>query len=290
MKIKQKKYTLVTIIGLLTILLIGCSSSESSSSEEEEAVEIELVYVEWDTEIASTNVVAYVLENEGFKVKATGLDNAIMWEAVANNKADAMVAGWLPTSHKPQYEKNKDKLVELGVNLEGGDSGLVVPTYMDVDSIEDLKDEANREITGIEPGAGMMALSEQALKEYSNLEGWKLKASSSGAMNISLKQAIERKEEIVITGWTPHWIFNKYDLKILEDPKEIYGAEEQIYSFASQQLEEKSPKAFKILDQFYWTPEDMEEVMVDISEGTSPEDAAKKWVDANPDKVAEWTK
>lgn len=279
------------VVGILAAILLtaGCSSSEGSTEKEKNPT-IELAYVEWDTEIASTHVIGQVLKDEGLKVKLTGLDNSIMWEAVANNKADGMVAGWLPTSHKSQYEKNKDDLVDLGVNLEGGHSGLAVPAYMKVDSIEDLSDEASKKITGIEPGAGIMTLTQNVIDTYPNLAGWKLKSSSSGAMNVALSQAIKKKEEIVITGWSPHWLFQKYDLKYLDDPEGIYGEEEQIYTFVSKKLKTKSEKAYNILDNFYWETADMEAVMVDIADGSSPEDAAKKWIADNPDKVVEWTK
>ncbi|MBQ0139549.1 MAG: glycine betaine ABC transporter substrate-binding protein [Kurthia sp.] len=289
--IKLTRKNTLKMMGALvgTLLLTACGSSGETSDSKEQK-NIELAYVEWDTEIASTHVIGQVLKDEGYKVKLTGLDNSIMWEAVANDKADGMVAGWLPTSHKSQYEKNKEDLVDLGVNLEGGHSGLVVPKYMKADSIEDLSDEANKKITGIEPGAGIMTLTQNAIDTYENLGDWKLKSSSSGAMTVALSQAIKKKEDIVITGWSPHWIFIKYDLKYLKDPKKIYGSEEQIHTFVSKKLKDKSQGAYDILDKFAWSTEDMESVMLDISEGTSPEDAAKKWVDANKNKVAEWTK
>lgn len=283
-----KKLTGLTFALTMTAVLAGCGSSGDDKAKEDK--NIELAYVEWDTEVASTHVVAQVLENEGFKVKTTGLDNAVMWEAVANNKADAMVAGWLPNTHKSQLEKYQDKLVDLGVNLEGAKLGLVVPAYTKADSIEDLKDQASKSITGIEPGAGIMSAADTALKDYDNLKDWKIKSSSSGAMTVALGQAIKKKEDIVITGWSPHWMFQKYDLKYLEDPKKAFGDEEVIHSFASKELKKKSPEAYKIIDNFHWESADIESVMLDIADGTSPEDAAKKWVDDNKDKVEEWTK
>lgn len=276
-------------LGLgLTTIVAGCGSTDKDSSKDDK--KIELAYVEWDTEVASTNVIAKVLEDKGFTVKTTALDNAVMWEAVANNKADAMVAGWLPNTHASQYEKYKDKLVDLGVNLKGAKVGLVVPDYMDVDSIADLSDEAKKTITGIEPGAGIMSATEKALKDYSNLSDWKLKSSSSGAMTVALGQAIKKKEEIVITGWSPHWMFQKYDLKYLKDPENVYGGEESIHTFASKDLEKKSPEAYKILKNFKWTTADMEEVMLEVSDGATPEKAAENWIKANQDLVDEWTK
>ena len=49
---------------------------------------------------------------------------------------------------------------------------MVVPSYMDVNSIEDLTNEAGKTITGIDPGANMTAATENAYKDYPNLEGW----------------------------------------------------------------------------------------------------------------------
>ena len=55
-------------------------------------------------------------------------------------------------------------------------------------------------------------------------------------------------------------------------------------------LEKDNPGAYKILDNFHWTVEDVESVMIDIANGETPKAAARKWIDANPDKVAQWTK
>lgn len=295
-----KKLKLMGLALGMGAMLAACSSSDEGESTQdssdandsaatEDSKEINLAYVEWDTEVASTHVVGKVLEDLGYDVTLTPLDNAIMWEAVSTGEADAMVAGWLPNTHGSQYEEYKDNLVELGENLTGAKVGLVVPSYMDVNSIEDLAEEADMTITGIEPGAGVMAATEKALTEYENLNDWELLPSSSGAMTVALGQAIENEEEIVVTGWSPHWKFSSYDLKYLEDPKGVYGGEETINTFARQGLEEEAPEAFKVLDAFNWSIEDVEEVMLDINAGTSPEEAAAAWVDENSDKVAEWT-
>ncbi|MEN2466689.1 glycine betaine ABC transporter substrate-binding protein [Ornithinibacillus sp. JPR2-1] len=281
------------IAGLsLSLFAAGCSSDNNSSNDEgssEAGKEINLAYVTWDTEIASTNVVGKVLEDLGYDVKLTALDNSIMWEAVANGEADAMVAAWLPATHGSQYEQYGDQMEQLGPNLEGAKIGLVVPSYMDVDSIEDLSDEAGKKITGIEPGAGVVATSEQALEDYENLEDWEVVTSSSGAMATALGEAYDNEEEVIVTGWSPHWKFAKYDLKYLEDPKGTFGGAETIETMVRKGLKDDLPEAYQVLDNFFWTPEDLESVMLDISEGMSEEEAAAKWVEENPDKVAEWT-
>lgn len=294
-----KKLKMAGLTLGLGAMLAACSSSEAGNNSSETtggadttagAKEINLAYVEWDTEIASTHVVGKVLEDLGYDVTLTPLDNAIMWEAVSTGKADAMVAGWLPSTHASQYVEYKDSLVHLGENLKGAKIGLVVPAYMeDVNSIEDLADQANMDITGIEPGAGIMAATENALVEYENLAGWELLSSSSGAMTTALDQAIQKEEEIIVTGWSPHWKFASYDLKYLEDSKGVYGGEETINTFVREGLEEDMPEAYQVLDAFNWNSEDIETIMLEINSGAEPEEAAAKWVEENPDKVTEWT-
>ena len=281
----------------LTLFAAGCGSDENASEGNTDGAtsvgdgqEIELAYVEWDSEVASTHVIGKVLEDLGYDVKLTPLDNAVMWQSVATGEADAMVSAWLPLTHGAQLDEYGDRLVDLGANLEGAAIGLVVPTYMeDVNSIEDLTEQADKTITGIEPGAGVVAASERALKDYSNLEGWEVQTSSSGAMATALGQAYENEEDIVVTGWTPHWKFQKYDLKYLEDPKGTFGEAEAIHTMARQGLEEDLPEAYKVLDNFSWTPEEIEEIMSAVQDGEDPEDAAAAWVEANQDRVAEWT-
>lgn len=293
---KFKKLKMIGLALGMGALLAACGGDDSDTTKDSgntssESKEINLAYVEWDSEIASTHVIGTVLEDLGYDVTLTPLDNAIMWEAVSKGEADAMVSAWLPGTHSSQFERYGDKMVHLGPNLSGAKIGLVVPTYMeDVKSIEDLTDEADKTITGIEPGAGIMAATERALEEYENLADFELVQSSSGAMTVSLEQAIKNNEEIIVTGWSPHWKFNPYDLKYLEDPKGVYGGEETIDTFVREGLEEANPEAYKVLDAFNWTTDDIEAVMLDIYNGTNPKEAAEKWVEENADKVAEWTK
>lgn len=153
----------------------------------------------------------------------------------------------------------------------------------------DYSKEVNYEITGIEPGAGVFQAAELATEEYDNLDGWEVVASSSGAMATALGEAIAKEEPIVVTGWSPHWKFSDYDLKYLDDPKGVFGDAETINTMVREGLEDDQPEAFEVLDNFNWTTDDIEAVMLDINNGKSPEEAAQAWVDENQDEVDAWT-
>lgn len=143
-------------------------------------------------------------------------------------------------------------------------------------------------IIGIDPGAGLMKASAKVIEEY-GLDDWTLVEGSGAAMTAALKKAYAKEEPIIVTGWTPHWKFASFDLKYLEDPKGVYGEAETINTIVRSGLKDDLPDAYKVLDQFNWTPDDMAVVMNDIQAGEKPEDAAAKWVKDHADKVAEWT-
>ncbi|KGE20856.1 glycine betaine ABC transporter substrate-binding protein [Paenibacillus wynnii] len=284
--LNKKSGVIMLLLLMVVAVLAGCSSAEKKDK-------VKLAYVAWDSEIASTNVVKEVLESKlGLEVEMLQVDAGPMWAGIADGSADAMVAAWLPGTHASYIEKYGKDIEDLGANLEGTKIGLAVPTYMDINSIEDLSNDTtgatlDHKIIGIEPGAGIMMASEKALAEY-GLSDYTLVESSSAAMAQELKKAYDNNESIVVTGWTPHWMFANMDLKYLEDPKGVYGGDEQIHTMVRKGLNKDMPKMYKFMDQFQWTPEDMATVMVAIQGGQSPEEAAKVWVDGNPDKVNEW--
>lgn len=155
----------------------------------------------------------------------------------------------------------------------------------------DYSEAVDYTITGIEPGAGISVTTEKAIEEYENLDGWEVELSSTGAMMTELGTAIASEEPIVITGWNPHWMFAEYpDMKYLEDPKGVYGEEEDIVSLARTGLKEDKPEAYKMIEQFEWDVEDMESIMFEAQEtGEEIEDIAAQWVEDNQDKVEKWT-
>lgn len=148
--------------------------------------------------------------------------------------------------------------------------------------------QTNFQIIGIEPGAGIMTQASNALKDY-KLSGWKVVEGSSAAMVAELDKAYGQKKPIIITGWAPHWMFTKYDLKFLQDPNKSFGAVEDIHTIVRKGLKQDAPGAYTILDQFSWKPVDMQKVMVDIQKGMDPSKAADKWIKVNGDIVAKWT-
>jgi glycine betaine/proline transport system substrate-binding protein len=295
----EKKIKTV-VLGILLVFVIaaaGCAdqtedtpTNETTAGDTNEQAEtVTIGYVLWDGEIASTNVMQQVLEQAGYDVEITAVDAGALYQGLADSQFDFTTSAWLPVTQANYWDKYGDQIDSVAVNLEGCKLGLAVPTYVTIDSIEELnenKEQFSGEIIGIDPGAGIMQNTEEAIEAY-DLD-YELVASSSAGMTAELSSAVNDGDWIVVTLWSPHWAFGRFDLKYLEDPEGVYGQADHVETLARLGLEEDKPGLYGIISRFYWEQDDIQSIMMDIENGTSPEDAASKWIEANPETVNEW--
>lgn len=287
MNLKRKNLILLTgfVIALL-VLACGCTGTDEPATTKGT---VTIGYVTWDSEIASTNVLAEALQDAGYDVELQAVDAGPLYQALANGDVDCSCSAWLPATHENYWNKYGDSIDMAGKNLQGAKIGLVVPTYVTIDSIDELNtvsDQFDGKIIGIEPGAGIMQNTEEAIEAY-GLD-YTLVPSSSAGMAAELTSAYDEERWVVVTGWTPHWKFARFDLKYLKDPQGIYGGEEYIGTLTRTGLDEENPELYAILERFSWTPADMESVMLDIEQGTPEKEAARNWINANQATVDQW--
>jgi len=286
---KKILISLFTMAMLLSASLIaGCV--QESQPQAGPTKEITIGYVTWDCAISSSNVLKQVFEDAGYKVNLVAVDAGPLYAGLANGDIDVTTTAWLPHTHEAYWDQYGDRLDYVNKNIPGSARiGLVVPTYVTIDSIDEMnsvKDKFNGRIIGIDPGAGIMQSTETAITDY-GLD-YELIASSSGGMAAELRSAINKEEWVVVTGWSPHWMFGRYDLKFLDDPKGDYGEAEDIVTVARLGLKDDKPEAYAILTRFQWTAEDIASVMTSIEGGMPEKEAARVWVDANPETVSYW--
>jgi glycine betaine/proline transport system substrate-binding protein len=274
------------LLGAGAALVLAISSTVASA----EGKAVTIGYVDgWSDSVATTNVAAEVIRQKlGYDVKLQAVATGIMWQGVATGKLDAMMSAWLPVTHGEYWTKNKDQVVDYGPNFKDARIGLIVPEYVKAKSIADLKtdDSFKDRIVGIDAGSGVMLKTEQAIKDY-DLTGYQLKASSGAGMIAELTRAEKKNESIAVTGW----MFAKWKLRFLDDPKGVYGAAETVNNIGSKELATKAPEVAKFMKNFQWASKDeIGEVMLAIQDGAKPEAAAKDWVAKHPERVADWTK
>lgn len=274
------------VLGAILCLALVQTPAEAAGKE------VRLAYVEWADAVVATDILKQVLEEKGYQVKTIPLAAAAMWQAVANGDADASVAAWLPVTQAAYYEKLKNRLDLIGPNVTGAKIGWAVPASSPLNSIEDLKTKAadvDGKVIGIDPGAGLMKSSEAAIKAYGLPV--KLVDGSDATMTSALKDAIRRKQDIVVTAWTPHWMFARYELKYLADPKKVFGEDESVNTLARKGLKDDMPEVYKILTKFKLTVKEEEAVMAENEEkGADHVANAAKWIKQHRETVDGWLK
>ncbi|EGY26642.1 substrate binding domain of ABC-type glycine betaine transport system family protein [Desulfovibrio sp. A2] len=285
----MKKILLMTVAALL----LTSQALAAPAPVAGDGKPVRLAYVEWDCATASTHLAKAVIEDKlGRKVEVLPVSAAAMWMAVASGDVDGMVTVWLPVTHGDYLKKVDGKVKDLGPLVGGARLGWAVPDYVPLKSIEELKANADKfkgKIIGIDPGSGLMKLSEKAMQEY-GLNKLTLVEGSGATMTAALDDAIRRKEWIVVTAWSPHWMFGRWKLHYLDDPKKTLGEEERIHTVVRNGLDKDMPDVYAFLDRFRYADANQLETLMawNQEKGADLMANARRFMKEHPELVREW--
>jgi len=291
-------FVLVAVLSV-TLLVSACGSSTNESGEnggqaqDTNNKQIKIALNNWAENIAISNMWNIILEEKGYSVDLTEADKAIVYTGVAKGDQDLGLEVWLPSTDEPFWNEYKEDLEQLGPWYEGTGLGLAVPEYVEINSIEELnahKDkfivDGNPSIIGIEPGASLMRMTEEAINQY-GLD-YQLIDGSEAAMMASLKRAYDKNEPVLVTLWNPHWAFADYEVKYLDDPKNTYGDDENIYIMATKGFSDKNPEVAGWLNKWHMDDQTLGNLMTTINDAENASEGAKTWIENNRDIVNEW--
>ena len=276
-------------------------SDDTTTEETEDAAaggasgEITLGFLPSWTDGLST---AYLLENQreemGYTVEMETLTvPAPLYAGLANGDVDMYPSAWSEVTHADYMEEYGDSIEDLGSYYDSAVLTIAVPEYVDIDSLEELADNADRfgsRIVGIEPGAGLTGVTQDSMMPAYGLEDRALVTSSTTAMLTELQNAVENEEDIVVTLWRPFWANAEFPVKDLEDPEGALGEPEALHFLGREGFAEEFPEAaewigqLKLDDDQYGSLEDM--VVNEYGEGNEAE-AVEAWIEENPDVLPE---
>lgn len=286
---RYRIYSTLAVILLSFVLPIGGSRAQADENP------IRIGWTAWSDAEFVTKLAARLIESRLHrKVDLVLVDIALQYQGVARGDLDAMMMAWLPKTHEDYYARFGKDLVDLGPLYSGARLGWVVPAYVprtELASISDLAKPSvarrlNRQIYGIDPGAGLTRLSEQALKTY-DLRQYDLIMSSGAAMTAMIKRADRRKRWMVATGWRPHWMFQAWDLRFLDDPKHALGGDEEVHVLARKDLELDAPEVVAMLRRMHLDLDQLEAAMA-VARRTSYDYAVDRFIELNPRSVGYW--
>jgi len=286
-----RRTTLAATLGLAAALVGGSVMPTMA----QDAKTVKLGFAPWsDAEFVTKLAAKLMTDKLGQKVELVQTDVAPLYQGVSRGDIDAMMMAWLPATHADYYDKVKNRVETLGTVYDGAKLGWVVPTYIpesEIASIEDLKKPEVQEklsgtVQGIDPGAGLTRLSQQAVKDYA-LDDYKLQISSEAGMLTTVDRAMRGEKWFVATSWSPHWMFGKYKLRYIDDPKKSLGEAEHVEILASKDFKTENPKAAEFLSRMKVPLDDLEAAMFNAQE-TSYDEAVAKYIEDHPDQIKAW--
>lgn len=264
--IRPKAYAWLAGLALATSCLLGHAA---------ETEPVRIGWVNWsDTEITAKLAQTALQDQLKQPVKMVQADIGIQFQALANGNIDLIPMVWLPNTHKGYWDKYKDQLEDLGV-LYQGRIGWAVPDSVpasEVSTIEDLNKPEVREKLGSriltsEAGNGQYKLSLQAIDDY-KLTGYKLTASSETGMLTEMDRGLRRGQWSVINAWNPHWMFSKWKLRYLDDPKGLFGGAEQIHAVARKGFSQQHPQVAYFFAHYSMPLAELEDLMMKARESS----------------------
>ncbi len=287
--LKLRNLGILLVAVLLTVSVSSCNNSGKKKEKSEDKKEISIFYPNWAEGVAFTYLAKTALEANGYNVELTNLAPGMIYGELSkeNSKGDVFLDAWLPNTHKDYWDNYGDKLVILGESFSEGTTGLVVPAYVTINSIEELnanKDKFEGKIIGIGGGAGIHANTLKAIDAY-KLD-FEQVTSSGPAMVASLEKAIRDKEWIAITGWKPHFAWTQNDLKYLEDPKGVYP-KDACTIISRRGFEKDQPKVAAFFKNFNLNEVQLYELMTTIKD-KGEEAGATEWYKTNKVLVDSW--
>ncbi|MDZ7830026.1 MAG: glycine betaine ABC transporter substrate-binding protein [Halofilum sp. (in: g-proteobacteria)] len=271
---------------LMLLVLLPAARAESP---------IRFGWTEWSDGVFVTELAARLIEDRlDQPVERVRTDIIGQYQGLAAGRIDASLMSWQPRTHAPYLERVGNRIEDLGVLYDGARLGWAVPAYVpaeQVRSLADLRNPAVRErldgrITGIEVTSGLMRLSSSALVRY-EIEDYELQTGTGPSMTATLDQAVREDEWIVVTAWSPHWMFAAHDLRYLEDPLGALGGDEQVHAVARRGFHADHPRVAALLGRMWIPLADLETALLDARRH-SVDEAVERYLEAHPRRVDYW--
>ncbi|KAB3534807.1 hypothetical protein F8154_08065 [Alkaliphilus pronyensis] len=242
---------------------------------------VKLAHTEYSESILQMEILKELVGRRlGLALEGILVPSMELWRSVAEGMVDATVSPWMPYSCKGFSKKYGAKLEEIGANLKGCRYGFVVPSYVEINSIREIKNNLkkfNSKVYSVQRRTAVGGLVSEVLNQYS-LAGLDVDYSDEETMLEILKKKIEKREWVIITGWQPHWMFGKYDLKFLDDDKMVFGEEEYCTTLVAKGLRNTNPELYSLIKSFRLNVRDVNIALNKVHNGLTYKEAAREYL------------
>jgi glycine betaine/proline transport system substrate-binding protein len=263
---------------------------------------------------ANAAVLAYVAEkNLGCRVTKKDLKEEVAWQGFGTGEVDAVVENWGHDDLRKKYIDEQKIGVSAGSTGVKGQIGWYVPPWLakehpdilDWNNLNKYADMFKTSESGAQgqllDGDPSFVTNDEALVKNLGLNFKVVYGGSETALIQAFKQAEERKTPLIGYFYSPQSLFSEVKLEKVKLPAYTAGCDAvpekiacdypdyDLDKIVSTKFAQAGGPAYQLVKNFKWTNDDQNNVARWIAvDKMTPDAAAKKWVEANQDKVKAW--
>jgi glycine betaine/proline transport system substrate-binding protein len=289
-------FGILLVVGAFLFGACGGGGGSGGGSGSDDTVKFGTV--DWPEAIAKTNVSSTIVDALGYDTEIQELGVPTVFQGLDTGDLDVFVEAWFPTmetnydavDHVKSVTTNLDEATfSIAVNKEACDAG--VRSHEDLAKYADRFEEGGTPtIYGLEPGNdGNKVVQDMIDDDTYGLGDWKLVESSTNGMLSEVDRRLGDGEWVAWTGWEPHWMNNKYDMCLLDDPEEAWGGPSHVETLVNENFPEKNPNLYTFFEQMK-VSKDIQRDLIDRidNSGEEPSQVALDWLRENPDVTDNW--
>ncbi len=292
------RYVRAALLGLMLVVGAFVIGACGSSGGGEASDTVRFGTVDWPEAVAKTNVASTIVDALGYETEIQELGVPTVFQGLETGDLDVFVEAWFPTMQTnfdavDNVESVTTNLEEatfsVAVNQEACDEG--VRSHEDLDRFADrFEEDGQPTIFGLEPGNdGNQVVLDMISNDTYSLGGWRLVESSTDGMLGQVDRRARAGEWVAFTGWEPHWMNNRYDMCLLEDPEEAWGGKSRVETLVNENFPEEYPELYEFFERMKVDRDIQAELIDQIdNSGKEPEEVALDWLRANPAVTAGW--
>ncbi|MGW5936837.1 ABC transporter substrate-binding protein [Streptomyces celluloflavus] len=311
------------LAGAVLLSLTGCGKADmtkqaSPFAAAQGAKSVTLSVQTWIGAQANVAVAKYLLEHElDYHVDTVQVDEIPAWDALSQGRVDAILEDWGHPDQERRYVQDKKTITAGGGNGVTGHIGWFVPKYW-ADAHPEVTDWKNLNKFAAQlrtpesgdkgqlmDGSPSYVTNDKALVKNLHLDYEVVFAGSEAAQITQIQQFAKEKKPFLTYWYQPQWLFNQVPMvevklpaytdacaeKGAKDPATVDCAypTTPLQKYFNTDFAQSGGAAAAFLKSFTWTKENQNDVSEMIaSDGLSADEAAKRWVEKNPDVWKRW--
>jgi glycine betaine/proline transport system substrate-binding protein len=316
---RTRRLGLATVAATAALVLAACGggniqNSDTSAAGGKSCGNLNIAVNPWVGYVVNAHLVGQVAQTKlGCTVSYQDVKEEVGWQGMANGTIDTVLENWGHPELVKKYISQQHVVQDAGLTGSDGIIGWYVPPWMakkypDITNWKSLNKYASLFKTSESGGKGQLldgdpsyVTNDEALVKNLHLNYKVVVGGSEAALIQSFRTAEKNHKALLAYFYQPQWFFSEMKLVKVDLPPYTPGCDANAAKVAcdyppyklnkviSKKFADSGSPAVKLIKGFKISNSDQNLVATDIAEKKmDPDVAAKKWIDANPDKVKAW--